>query len=106
MNAARGIGGVWHVGGLWMLAPGAALLAASFLLTFVGVLRRSTSWMLVGARLRFVSYGLLFVLLGISFAISGVADGAEIGNLVLGVVLSVMGVLWFYAASDRMFRNG
>jgi hypothetical protein len=60
----------------------------------------------VGARLRFVSLGLLFMLLGISFAISSVADGVEIGNLVLGVVLSVMGVLWFYAASDRMFRQG
>jgi hypothetical protein len=97
---------VWQVTDLWVLAPGAALLAASFLLTFVGVLRRSRSWMLVGARLRIVSYGLLFVLLGISFAISGVADGMEIGNLVAGVVLSLIGALWFYAASDRMFRQG
>ncbi|MDQ2934417.1 MAG: hypothetical protein M3R49_05450 [Chloroflexota bacterium] len=88
----------------WTLVPGIALVAVSYFVTFIGLARRSRSLSLAGARMRYLGIGLLFLLLGTGDVIASLVDGLQVGTLVLGIVMVGFGALWFYAASDQIFR--
>ncbi len=88
----------------WTILPGAALLAFSYVVYFIGLARGSKSFVLAGIRMRYLGIGLLFVLLGTGNVISTLIDGGQVGTLVVGVILVAFGALWFYAASDQIFR--
>lgn len=90
-----------------MLVPGLALIAAGFVIQFGSYFRRPRSFGLVfrGIQLRFVGIGVLFLGLGLDLVISALFGGLEISRLVMGLVLIGFAGLWFYAASDRIFRR-
>lgn len=90
-----------------MLVPGLALIAAGFVIQFGSYCRRPKSFGLVfrGIQLRFVGIGVLFLGLGLDFVISALFGALEISLLVVGFVVIGFAGLWFYAASDRIFRQ-
>jgi hypothetical protein len=91
----------------WWAAPGIALVAAGIVLQVGGYLRRpiSTELLLTAVRLRFIGIGVLFLGIGLGSVISALFGGFEVGTLVLGLVMFGFAGLWFYAASDRIFRQ-
>ena len=66
---------------------------------------RSIVLVLIGIRLRLIGYGVLFLGIGIDSLLTGLFGGLQVGMLVVGLVMMGFGGLWFYAASDRIFRQ-
>ena len=91
----------------WTVLPGLALIVAGFVIQFGSYFRRPRSFGLVfrGIQLRFVGIGVLFLGVGLNFIISAWSNGPDVGALVIGLVMIGFAGLWFYAASDRIFRQ-
>jgi hypothetical protein len=93
--------------GWWPVAPGLTLIAVGWLIQFGTYVRRPRSFQLIrtGIRLRFIGSGVFFLGIGVNAMISALFDGLQVGGLVLGLVVIGFAALWFYAASDRIFRQ-
>jgi hypothetical protein len=52
-----------------------------------------------------VGFGALFLGIGLDWVIRALVGGFQIGSLVFGLVMIVLGGTWFYAASDQSFRR-
>ena len=90
-----------------MLVPGAVLIAAGLVIQFGAYFRRPIPGrlLLTAVRLRLIGIGVLFLGIGLDFVISALFSGFQVGLLVLGLVMISFAGLWFYAASDRIFRR-
>jgi hypothetical protein len=91
----------------WSLVPGFALIAVGYAIQFGTYLRRPRSFELVrtGVRLRLVGFGALFLGIGLDWVIRALVGGFQIGSLVFGLVMIVLGGTWVYAGSDQSFRR-
>lgn len=93
---------------IWFLAPGLALIVAGLAIQFGRLVTgqwKSVELVLLGVRLRYLGYGALFLGVGARFLIAELPTGLDIGELVIGLVFLVFASLWFYGASDRIFRR-
>jgi hypothetical protein len=59
----------------------------------------------MAVRLRFVGFGVIFLGIGLDSAITAVFSRFQFGSIVLGLVMIGLAGLWFYAASDWIFRQ-
>jgi hypothetical protein len=91
----------------WSFVPGTALVAASLVIQLGAHFRRPIPGrlLLTAVRLRFIGIGVLFLGIGLDSVISAVLTHFQVERLLLGLVMFVFAGLWFYAASDRIFRQ-
>jgi hypothetical protein len=92
----------------WPVVPGLALVVAGLVIQFGTFFRRPrpVAIMFTGIRIRLIGYGALFLGIGVDRLISTAVSGLQVGNVLFGLVMIGFAGLWFYAASDRIFRRG
>ncbi|MEP6470276.1 MAG: hypothetical protein ABJC24_10930 [Chloroflexota bacterium] len=81
----------------WIFGGAIGLILASFVMVLVGA--RSTSrrgWVIGGIRLRYLTFGLLHLTLGLYLAIRGVAAWVDWGSLAVGLFVMSLGGAWLY----------
>ena len=59
----------------------------------------------MAVRLRFVGFSVISLGIGLDSAITAVFSRFQFGSIVLGLVMIGLARLWFYAASDWIFRQ-
>jgi len=81
----------------WIFGGAIVAILASFVMVHVGA--RSTSrggWVIAGIRLRYLTFGLLLLILGLSMAIRGIAAWVDWGSLLVGLFVMSLGGAWLY----------
>jgi hypothetical protein len=79
-----------------LFLPGALLLVVGIVWTHVGA-RRSSAEAIRGIRMRFLGLALVFLLPGAGFAVSSLANGFDLGRLLIAFVMLGFGGLYLYA---------
>jgi hypothetical protein len=70
---------------------------ATFVMTVVGASRPSRrGWVIAALRLRYLTFGLVFLVLGLSMAIRGVAAWVDWVSLIAGLFVMSLGAAWLY----------
>jgi len=95
----------------WAFLPGAVLVGASVVLTLAAtgsaIVKRPTMMLTLAAtRLRFLGMGLLLLIPGVTGMLSGLWRAFDVGLIALGAFMAVMGGVYFYAATDPIFKKG
>ena len=80
----------------WLFLPGAVLLIVGVIWTHVGA-RWSSDEAIRGVRIRYLGMALLFLLPGLGFAVSSVANGLDVGRLLVALMFLGFGALYIYA---------
>jgi hypothetical protein len=82
----------------WPFVAIAALLVASFVMTIIGSLSPARrSWVISAIRLRYLTFALLFLGLGLWMTIGGLVRWLDWGSLRVGLFALAMGAVYLYA---------
>jgi hypothetical protein len=79
-----------------LFVPGGLLIFVGLIWTLVGA-RRSPAEAIRGIRMRYLGLALLFLLPGAGFAVSSLANGLDLGRLLISLVFLGFGALYLYA---------
>jgi hypothetical protein len=112
LSSPQPSGGYGDLVQFWWIAPGLALVVASFAITLLRMIvlvptrRPQAHLALLSLRLRQIGLGLFFFGLGASLFLPALFSGPDVGQLISGALIAGVGGLYFISASDQMFKTG
>jgi hypothetical protein len=82
----------------WLFVALTAMVVASIVMTLIGAFSPTRrAWILSAIRLRYLTFGLLFLGLGLWLTITGLVRWVDWGSLLVGLFALAMGAVYLYA---------